>query len=329
MNRVAHVLWHSRGGMRRHVRTLAAHPPPGWTTSAVFGPKELAGYFAGLPFEPITRSRAFVAGRDADVVHAHGVNAGVTALVPAGPPVVLTLHVVVGGSGATARGRIAPTLARLVAGRADAVIAVSDAAADGFPHARVIAPAVDELPPPTTGRDDVRQTLGARDDDVIAVVVSRLELQKRLDLFVRAVTAAECTGWIVGDGPERAGITAFAAGRSVRLLGYREDVSDVLGASDIFAFPSASESYGIAVAEAIRAGLPVVATRTGAIPEIVRDAGVLVDVDDEEGFIGAVKRLVATPSERTRLATAARQVRPPDRDALIARVGEVYDELTR
>ena len=329
MKRIAHIVWRSRGGMRRHVRTLAAHPPPGWETLAVFGPDELRSYFEGLRFESISRVGTFTAGRDADVIHAHGVNAGAAALVPGGPPVVLSLHVVVGGSGLTARSRAAATLAKLVVSRADAVIAASSSVAAGFSRARVIAPAFDPLPPASSSRERTRDALGATSDDVVAIAVSRIEPGKRLELFVRAVDEAGCIGWIVGDGRERPRFERVAARTRVRLLGHRSDVSDLLAAADLFVLPSASESYGIAVAEAIDAGLPVVATRTGAIPELVGGAGVVVDVDDVEGFTRAVKELIGDPSERARRAAAARQVVRPGRDELIARIGAVYDEVTR
>jgi glycosyltransferase involved in cell wall biosynthesis len=297
VKRVAHVLWHSRGGMRRHVRTLAAHPPDGWETLGVFGPPPLAEYFRDTTFRPITRLATLRAGGDADVIHAHGVNAGAAAILPGRPPVVLTLHVVIGGSGVTATRRVAAVLARLVARRADAVIAVSGVAAAAVRRARIIPPAFDELPSPSTPREDVRRKLGA-DGEIVVAAVSRLEVGKRLDLVIRAVEASGSIGWIVGDGPDRVRLEHAAHGTPVRLLGYRDDVPDILAAADVFAFPSASESYGIAVAEAVRAGLPVVATRTGAIPELVQDAGIIVDVADERGFIDGVKRLVSDVSER-------------------------------
>jgi glycosyltransferase involved in cell wall biosynthesis len=329
VKRVAHVLWRSQGGMRRHVRTLATHPPAGWETAAIYGPADLASYFgADQPFRGISRAGLLRAGRDADVIHAHGVTAGLAALVPGGPSVVLSLHVVVGGSGLTSRSRSAAALARLVASRADAVIAVSDEAARGFRSARVIPPAFDALPAARVSRPAMRVSLGSRADDVVAVVVSRLEAGKRLDLFVRAVEAAGCIGWIVGDGRDRPDVERLTKGTNVHVLGYRSDVADILAAADLFVLPSASESYGIAVAEAIDAGLPVVATRTGAIEQLADAAGVLVDVDDTEAFVRAVKELVADPDARARLAAAARQVVRPDRDALIARIGAVYDEVT-
>ena len=327
MKRVAHLLWRSQGGMRRHVKTIASRPPCGWETSGVFGPDGLRSYFDGVPFATVGRTGLLRAGRDADVIHAHGVNAGLAALTPGGPPVVLSLHVVVGASGRTARSPLASFLAKAIATRADAVIAVSRGAAAAAPRARVIPPAFEPLPGVTQPRSEMRWSVGAESGDVVAISVARLEAEKRLDLFVRAVETASCVGWIVGDGPERERLEALATDGRTRLLGHRDDVADLLAAADVFALPSTSESYGIAVAEAIGAGLPVIATRTGAIDELVGDAGIVVEPGDDGAFIDAFTKVAADATLRRQLADATRRVVRPDRDALIAAVGEVYDEL--
>ncbi len=328
VKRVAHLLWRSQGGIRRHVKTLAQHPPCGWTTAGIWGPPELAEYFASLDFHPMR-----VPGTgdlDAvDVVHAHGVTAGLVGVRRRRPPVVLSLHVVVGGSGRTARSTSARVAARLIASRADAVVAVSEAAARGFPRARVIAPVFDPLPRPSRDRGSVRRDLGASVDDTVVVTVSRLEATKRLDLFVTAIEAAGCTGWIVGDGPDRVRLEALARGSRTQLLGYRDDVSDLLAAADVFALPSVSESYGIAVAEAVAAGLPVVATRTGAIDEIVGASGIIVSAGDDEAFVAAVRALANDQAERQRRASLARERARPDRSALVGALGQVYDDVLR
>jgi glycosyltransferase involved in cell wall biosynthesis len=328
VKRVAHVLWHSAGGIRRHVRTLASSPPDGWTTAGVYGPPELRDYFAGVDFVPITQRDLFSPPGDVDLVHAHGMTAGVTALTRRRPPVVVSLHVVVGKSGRTKRAPLAALLARRIVKRADAVIAVSAEAAAAFPFARVIAPAFDALGEPTRDRASVRAELGAAADDVVTVAVARLDPTKRLDLFITAVEASGGIGWIVGDGPEREQLEALARGSRTRLLGHRDDVADVLAAADVFALPSSSESYGIAVAEAIAAGIPVVATSTGAIGELVGDGGILVPPDDADAFVNAVRSLVTDDRIRATRARAAQSVVPPDASSLIAELGGVYDEVT-
>ncbi len=336
LKQVAHVLWRSEGGIRRHVRTIAAHPPDGWQTAAVFGPSDLASYFTGLPFRPVTLRGLLSARAGFDVVHAHGITAGTVALLPGGPPVVLSIHVVLGATGATARSPMARRGALAIASRADAVIAPTQRAAIGFERARIIPPAFCPLAPPSRSRDDVRRELGASEDDVVALAVSRLQPEKRLDLFVRAVESSGCVGWLVGDGPERLSLEASASGTRTRWLGSREDIADLLAAADVFVSASSSESYGIAVGEAIHAGLPVVASRTGAIEEIVGAAGVVVAPGDDDAFIEALVTMVADGEERMRRSAIARAISQPgahsgaqpDAATLIGRIGAVYDEVS-
>jgi glycosyltransferase involved in cell wall biosynthesis len=81
----------------------------------------------------------------------------------------------------------------------------------------------------------------------------------------------------------------------------------ILHASDLFVLPSAFEGYGMAVAEALAQGVPVIATRTGAAAELVGDAGLLVEPDDASGLERALRSLLADPREREARATAARR----------------------
>src|SRR5262249_51615930 len=76
--------------------------------------------------------------------------------------------------------------------------------------------------------------------------------------------------------------------------------------ADAFVLATARETYGMAVAEAIARGLPVVSTRTGAIADIVGDAGLLVDAGDEAALAHALGRTIGDASNRRRLAAAAR-----------------------
>ena len=86
-----------------------------------------------------------------------------------------------------------------------------------------------------------------------------------------------------------------------------ERIIELYLASDIFVLASRFEGYGMALAEAIGHGLPVVSTRAGAIPDTVpADAGLLVAPDDTIALAQALRRLIGDPLERRRLATNAR-----------------------
>lgn len=327
---MAFVLGPSGGGIRRHVRFLASRPPPGFETLGVWGPADLAPYFAGLGFHTLRGRWRTPSG--AHVVHVHGLTAGRLTLGPLRAPVVLTVHTDIETQGRTARSRLLRTLARVVAARADAVIAVSERVALSFPRARIIAPAVEPLPPPSRSREDVRAAMGTPPGRTVVITIARLHRDKGLEGFVTAVGAAggAVEGWICGEGPERERLGALVgAGGPVRLLGHRDDVADLLGAADVFALTSVGEAYGIAVLEALQAGLPVVVTDVGALREIVADAGLVVPAGDQHAFANALRRLVHEQELRETLGARARARRWPSPEDLVAQTGKVYEEVVR
>jgi len=325
--RVAHLLTRSAGGIRRHVHYLALHPPAGYETLGVWGPSELEDYFDDVPFYRATPLDRVRGPKRAHVIHAHGLSAGGVALQPMHEPVVLTVHTDITTQGRTARSRVMRTIARRIAGRADAVIAVSDVVARAFPGARVIAPPVEPLPLPRRTRDDLRRELGTAPDRLVVVAVARLHPDKALDVFIDAMRGLDAEGWICGDGPLRADLEMRARGTNVRLLGQRDDIADVLGAADVFALPSAGEAYGIAVQEALGSGLPVVSSDAGVMRELVNDAGIVVGVGDRAGFADALARIVSDEALRAELAFRASTRAFPNSADLVARIGEVYDDV--
>ena len=303
--------------MRRHVAYLATHPAQGFHSARVSGPANLAGYFADVEF-----NTALIA---ADIVHAHGLTAAARVLRrDRDYPVVVTVHTDIRTQGRTARWPPLRVIARALAARADAVIAVSERVRRSFPRARVIAPAFAPLPPPARSRDEVRASLETDPDRVVVVTAARLHRDKALDVFVRAVNASGAAGWICGDGPERERVASLARGTTVQLLGYRDDIADIFAAADVFALPAVGEAYGIAVVEALQAGLPVVATDAGAVREIVGDAGVIVQPGDDVAFGKAVRDVVADRARRGELAARARSIRIPSPDDLVKQIGDVY-----
>jgi glycosyltransferase involved in cell wall biosynthesis len=118
---------------------------------------------------------------------------------------------------------------------------------------------------------------------------------------------------IVGDGPRRQELeqqaSALRISAQVSFLGHRDDVPAVLAESDIFAFPSFMEASPNAVIEAMAAGLPVVATRVGGIPEVIEHerTGLLVAPGDDRALAAAILRLIERPDLAAQAADAARQ----------------------
>jgi glycosyltransferase involved in cell wall biosynthesis len=87
------------------------------------------------------------------------------------------------------------------------------------------------------------------------------------------------------------------------------DLAACYEASDVFALATHGETFGMAVAEAIAHGLPVVSTTTGAIPELVGDGGVLVEPGDADAFAAALRQVLRDAALRRRLAAGARAAR--------------------
>jgi glycosyltransferase involved in cell wall biosynthesis len=106
-------------------------------------------------------------------------------------------------------------------------------------------------------------------------------------------------------------IAALRLGRRVTIVGAvaPESLPRFYGNADIFVLASRFEGYGMAFAEAMAHGLPVIGTTAGAIPETVpREAGILVPPDDVEALAAALRRLATDARERKRFAAGAREV---------------------
>ena len=125
-----------------------------------------------------------------------------------------------------------------------------------------------------------------------------------------------------------ADIARFGLADRVTLRGAvaAQRLAALYASADLFVLPSRFEGYGMAYAEAIAHGVPVVGTTAGAIPETVpAGAGVLVPPDDVEALAAALRRLIEQPDERRRLAAGARALAFPswrEQAALFARVLE-------
>jgi glycosyltransferase involved in cell wall biosynthesis len=148
------------------------------------------------------------------------------------------------------------------------------------------------------------------------VSVARLRPPKDVMTLVRAVAMLEpgsVRALVVGDGPERAELAAeirrLGAERAVELLGERDDVAELLAAADLFVLSSASEGMPMCVLEAMAAGLPVIASAVGGVPEIVRDGetGILVPPRRPQALAAAIGALAADPAMRRRLGDAGRR----------------------
>jgi len=174
--------------------------------------------------------------------------------------------------------------------------------------------AVEELWAARAGRAQMRQSLGYADEDLVIGVVARLDPRKGLDTLIDAVAwaapqAPRLRLLVVGDGPERARLRSLAhirgLGDRIRFVHHQTRVHEHLSAMDLFAAPSRTEGLGIAIIEALAAGLPVLASRVGGIPEVVGDrvCGLLLP-PDAPGRWG--EELIRLAEDRGLLETWAR-----------------------
>ncbi|MFJ8476447.1 glycosyltransferase family 4 protein [Kitasatospora sp. NPDC094011] len=364
------VLAASTGGIGAHVRSLAqglvAHgvtvtvcAPAG--TDALFGFSRTGARFHTVDITPTAgaRSDATAIGElrraftGADVVHAHGLRAGLLsdlALRTAGrfpglrpeTPLVVTSHHALLATGMERR--LQRLMERRVARAADLVLgASSDLVARarelGATDARLGPVAAPPMPEGRLDRGAARAALlGDGPDRPLVLAVGRLVPQKAFGLLLDAT--AELSGLdpeplllLAGDGPEAGPLRERVAAEKlpVLLLGYRTDVPDLLAAADLVVVSSRWEARSLVVQEAMRAGVPVVATAVGGIPELVGDAAVLVPSGDPAAIGCAVRGLLADPARRERLAAAGRQQAGtwPDEAATVAQVLSTYDELVQ
>jgi glycosyltransferase involved in cell wall biosynthesis len=167
----------------------------------------------------------------------------------------------------------------------------------------------------------------------------RLIPEKGADVFLRAASlvAGVVLGArfvVIGDGRLRGVLEALAGDlglleERVRFLGFRDDAADLIAGLDILAVPSRSEGTALVVGEAMAAGVPVVVSRVGGLPDQVthRRTGLVVDPQDPEGLAAALVSLLLAPDEARQLGEAGRgyAARFPHA-ALVDRMEEVYSE---
>lgn len=123
----------------------------------------------------------------------------------------------------------------------------------------------------------------------VVLAVGALVAHKDHETLVRAAEGLDAQVCVAGEGPLRAQLE----GRGVRLLGQRPDVAALLARASVFVHPSREEGMGQAVVEAMLAGVPVVATAAGGVPEVVGAYGLLVPPGDPDALRSALRRALA------------------------------------
>jgi glycosyltransferase involved in cell wall biosynthesis len=364
--RIVLVTAQTTGGIGRHVSSLLPELLARGARVEVAAPRATGGLgaeAAGTPFWPVEIPRlpspvpAVSALRDlkraldgADLVHAHGVRAGLAAGAAARsdavPHLIVTIHNAVFESGSTRRGAEA-VAHRMLALLAERRICVSE---DVARAARSAAPAkagtvltmpvgADPTPVEPAEAAAAREQLGLEPGRPLVVGVGRLDPQKGFDVLVEAT--ARMNGWappvvvICGEGPARHDleerIETLGLGGRVRLLGNRQDAKAIIAAADAFCMPSRWEGSPLALHEALAAGRPVVAAAVGGIPELLTfgQAGLLVPPEDPGALAAAVGRILADQRLARRLGDRAREAAEawPDAATTARRVADLYEQI--
>jgi len=164
----------------------------------------------------------------------------------------------------------------------------------------------------------LREQLGISPSAVVITVVARLEPVKSISTLIKAMASIKAKGpyhlMIVGDGSSRSELEQLIHNLEldscVNLLGFREDIPQILSISDIFCLPSLREDFPVSVLEAMAAKLPVVASRVGGVPELVIDneTGILVPPDNVERLALALHTLGSDPALRKRMGQLGQQI---------------------
>ena len=163
-------------------------------------------------------------------------------------------------------------------------------------------------------REKARAELGIPNDSLVVSFHGRLAPPKRVDLAVRAIAmAAEDVpvhGLIIGDGPQGQALRELAdeLDAPISFAGFRDDVPNLLSASDVEITMSEIEGAPLAVLEAMACGLPVIASDTTSHPEVVEGgiSGLLVEPGLPDGALKAILALARDKTERATLGEAAR-----------------------
>ncbi len=194
---------------------------------------------------------------------------------------------------------------------------------------------------PTEPRD-LRPELGLEPRDLVVGSVGVLRPQKAFDVLIRAASLVRSRFpgvkfVIVGPGRQRESLEVLIRELDlsgvVRLLGARTDVPDLLHAFDVAVCSSDFEGAPLSVMEYMEAGLPVVSTRVGGVPDLISDGvhGHLVPPREPEALADAIERLLSDPGARERMGGAARERRLGEFeiDVMVKRVETLYEDLLR
>lgn len=280
-----------------------------------------------------------------DLVHAHSTKAGYAARLACAvlrKPVVFTAHGWAFTEGRSLwKRKLLAWVERLAAKVTAKIICVSEHDRELAVQWNVAKPeklalvhnGIDPRPFLEGGGASLREALGLK-GSVVLTFVGRLAPQKDPLTLVEAVkTLPDGVLLVVGDGELRPQVEKYVQEQGleerVRLLGERSDVPGILAGSDIFVLSSRWEGLPYTIIEAMMAGLPVVSTKVGGVPELVEDGvtGFLVPPEDPPALAEALQVLLDDPELRRRVGQAGRDkaLREFTLDCMLRKTERVYE----
>lgn len=181
---------------------------------------------------------------------------------------------------------------------------------------------------------DMRNALSdGHPEDVTMLYVGRLGYEKQLDQLKAVLDQVPGTRLaLVGDGPAREHLQAHFADTPTRFMGYLkgEALARAYASADLFVFPSAMETFGLVVVEAMAAGLPVVASRVGGVRDVVAEGetGYTFAVGDVAALVDGVRNTVSDRARMKAMGRAARAFAETQSwDAMMDEVVDLYARL--
>jgi glycosyltransferase involved in cell wall biosynthesis len=297
------------------------------------------------PADLLSLVRLVRLARAADLIHAHSAKAGFLGRLAAAVAgkrgvCVFTPHAWSFWAGRAVSGPLYRALERRAAHWCRVIVALSSSEREAGLASGVGRP--DQYRVVVNGIDLERF---ARPPEPVAgriVALGRLAAQKRPDVAVRAMKDLRTQHpharlHLAGDGPARGEVEdlvqRLGLGEVVRLEGMREDVPALLSQATCLLLTSDYESCPYTVIEAMAAGVPVVATRVGGVPELVEDgvSGLLVDPGSPEQVAAAIGRLLANPDFARELGDSGRRVAGErfSVERMVRETVALYDELER
>ncbi|WP_169252522.1 glycosyltransferase family 4 protein [Brevibacterium sp. 'Marine'] len=323
-----------------------------------FGVLELGTGIGASDAALVRRQRTLLRSFAPQIVHAHGFRAGLITLLTlrtlkTRPRFVLSLHNQASGQGL--RGRVETRVETMLARGADLVLGASADLVDrarelGAQTARFLPAAAPELTQVSAEAAAATRAGLAEEFDfdsgaLIVLAVGRVAEQKNYPMLVRALARlgagdrqGEIVALIAGAADDEvladvraqyADAAAASAIPALHFLGPRDDVAELAAAADIYALTSVWEARALVLQEALMTGKAIVATATGGTAELVGDAGMLIDHDDDAAFAAAVAELAVDPARRAELGTRARArgAELPDEREVAEELAGLYTEL--